>query len=106
MTPQKRVRGIAYIVLLAVFLGYFIVSANNTFGGQKVKTIATNEFVTAVKEDRVTKVTYKIEDSSLEGEFYESSGDKQEKKISKFRSAYVGTDNLDELMAHHADIEF
>ena len=106
MTPQKRVRGIAYIVLLAVFLGYFIVSASGTFGGQKVKTIATNEFVTAVKEDRVTKVTYKIEDSSLEGEFYESSGDKQEKKISKFRSAYVGSDNLDELMAHHADIEF
>ncbi len=106
MTPQKRVRGIAYIVLLAVFLGYFIVSASGTFGGQKVKTIATNEFVTAVKEDRVTKVTYKIEDCSLEGEFYESSGDKQEKKISKFRSAYVGSDNLDELMAHHADIEF
>ncbi len=106
MTPQKRVRGIAYMVLLAAFLAYFIVSANGVFGGQKVKTIATSEFVTAVKEDRVTKVTYKAEDHSLEGEFFASSGDKEEGRRTKFRSAYVGEDNLDELMARHSGIEF
>ncbi|MDO4797441.1 MAG: ATP-dependent zinc metalloprotease FtsH [Coriobacteriales bacterium] len=106
MTPQRRMRGIVYIVLLAAFLAYFIISANGALNGQKVKTIPTSDFVTAVKEDRVKKVTYKVEDRSLEGEFYTSSEDKDAQRATKFRSAYVGEDNLDELMARHSDIEF
>lgn len=106
MTPNNRRRGIAYIAILAAFLVYFIVTASGTIGGRKIKTIPTSEFVTAVKEDRVTKVTYKVEDNSLSGEFFATSGDKKENKKSPFRSAYVGEDHLDELMSRHSDIEF
>ena len=106
MTPQRRRRGAAYIAILAAFLTYFIVTGAGGIGGGRTRTIPTNEFVTSVKEDRVTKVTYKVEDRSLSGEYYPSSKAKKNGNISKFRSAYVGEDNLDELMANHADIEF
>ena len=105
MTPQRRRRGLIYIIILAVFLGYFIMNASN-FLGAKTKTIATNEFVTAVKEDRVREVTYRVEDRSLSGKFYESADAKKNESLSEFRSAYVGEDNLDELMAKHSDVKF
>ena len=105
MTPQRRSRGLIYIIILAVFLGYFIMNASN-FLGAKTKTIATNEFVTAVKEDRVREVTYRVEDRSLSGKFYESADAKKNESLSEFRSAYVGEDNLDELMAKHSDVKF
>jgi cell division protease FtsH len=47
-----------------------------------------------------------VERHALEGKYYATSGDKKEGKLSKFRSAYVGDDNLDELMAMHADVKF
>ena len=106
MTPERRRRGMVYMVIMAAFLVYFVVNAGNMLGGPKVKTIATSEFVTAVKEDRVTEVTYKVENKSLEGKFYASSSDKEQKALSSFRSAYVGEDNLEELMSKHSDIRF
>ena len=105
MTPQRRRRGLIYMLILAVFLGYFIMSAGSLFGA-KTKTIATNEFVTAVKEDRVREVTYRVEDRSLSGKFYENADAKKNESLSDFRSAYVGEDNLDELMAKHSDVKF
>ncbi len=76
------------------------------FQGEKVVTIPTSEFVTSVKEDRVTEVTYKTEDRSLTGKFYANSDAKKAEKLTSFRSAYVGEDNLDELMAKHSNIKF
>ncbi|MBO7674167.1 MAG: AAA family ATPase, partial [Atopobiaceae bacterium] len=73
---------------------------------ERPTTIPTSEFVTAVKEDRVTEVTYKVEGRSLSGKYYASMKDKENKHISSFRSAYVGEDNLDELMAKHSNIKF
>ena len=105
LTPQRRRRGLIYMVILAVFLGYFIMNAGTLFGA-KTKTIATNEFVTAIKEDRVREVTYRVEDRSLSGKFYESSDAKKNESLSDFRSAYVGEDNLEELMAKHSDVKF
>ena len=106
MTPQRRRRGAAYIAILAAFLTYFLVTGTGAIGGGRTRTIPTNEFVTAVKEDRVTKVTYKVEDNSLSGEYYASSKARKNGDKSKFRSAYVGEDNLNELMAKHSDVEF
>ena len=105
-SPIGRSRGIGYIIILTLLLAFLVFRAGNMFQGEKVVTIPTSEFVTAVKEDRVSEVTYKIEDRSLTGKFYANSDDKKAEKKSSFRSAYVGEDNLDELMAKHSNIKF
>ncbi|MEE1158453.1 MAG: ATP-dependent zinc metalloprotease FtsH [Atopobiaceae bacterium] len=106
LSPAGRKRGIGYIILLTVLLAFMIFRAGNMFQGEKVITIPTSEFVTSVKEDRVTEVTYKTEDRSLTGKFYANSDAKKAEKLTSFRSAYVGEDNLDELMAKHSNIKF
>ncbi len=106
LSPAGRKRGIGYIILLTVLLAFMIFRAGNMFQGEKVVTIPTSEFVTSVKEDRVTEVTYKTEDRSLTGKFYANSDAKKAEKLTSFRSAYVGEDNLDELMAKHSNIKF
>ena len=106
MTPQRRRRGMAYMAILVIFLIYFITQRSNLFGQPRIKEIATSDFVTAVKEGRVTEVTYKVENHNLEGKFYESAAAKERGSLSSFTSAYVGEDNLDELMSKHSDIIF
>ena len=106
MTPQRRRRGAGYIVILTALLVFLVINAGKNLGGDRTVTLATNEFVNAVKEDRVVEVTYKIEDRSLKGKYYPSSEDKKAEKTASFRSNYVGEDNLDELMAKHADVKF
>ena len=103
---QRRRRGLVYIVILITFLTYLIMSRGQMFGVEQPDVLATSEFVTAVKEDRVKEVTYKVEDKSLQGKYYKSAGNKAEGKVSGFKSTYVGEDNLDELMARHSDVKF
>ena len=103
--PQRR-RGLIYIVILLSFLTYLIFSRGQGLGDKQVDVLATSEFVTAVKEDRVKEVTYKVEDKSLTGKYYKTSGDKSEGKVGDFKSTYVGEDNLDELMSRHSDVRF
>ncbi len=106
LTPQGRKRGFVYIAILLVFFAYLIISRGQVFGARQPDVLATSEFVTAVKEDRVKEVTYKVENKSLSGKYYKTSGDKEGGKVSEFRSTYVGEDNLDELMARHTDVRF
>ncbi len=70
-------------------------------------TLTTNDFVTAVKEDRVSEVTYKTSDGKLTGGYWTSTelvGKKSSKK--SFVSYYVGADSLQELMADHPKVAF
>ena len=106
MAPPNRRRGIGYMAILLAMLLFLIFQFGRGFGGDKVVTIPTSDFVTAVKEDRVTEVTYKVEDRSLTGKFYANADAKKNESLSSFRSAYVGEDNLDELMAKHSGIKF
>ena len=78
MTPQRRRRGAGYIVILTALLVFLVINAGKNLGGDRTVTLATNEFVNAVKEDRVVEVTYKIEDRSLKGKYYtfDISGDR------------------------------
>ena len=105
MKPNRR-RGIGYIVILAALLGFLVYRTTAGAPGQQTETIATSEFVTAVKEDRVKEVTYKVEDKSLTGKFYANADAKKSETVSQFRSAYAGEDSLDELMSKHSDIRF
>ena len=104
--PPDRRRGVGFITVLLALLLFLVLNAGNMLGRERPKTIATSEFVTAVKEGRVTEVTYKVEGRTLTGKYYATMKDKDAKHVSTFRSAYVGEDNLDELMARHSSIKF
>ncbi len=105
-SQQRRRRGMISMIILLVFMAYFIMQAGPLFGRKQPDVLATNEFVTAVKENRVKEVTYRVEDKSLKGSYYKSSEDKEKGAENDFRSSYVGEDNLDELMSKHADVKF
>lgn len=105
-SPQRRRRGMISMVILIVFMAFFMMQAGPFFGRKQPDVLATNEFVTAVKEDRVKEVTYRVEDKSLRGSYYKTAEDKQKEAVNEFRSSYVGEDNLDELMAKHGDVKF
>ncbi len=106
LTPQRRRRGFVSIIIMLAFLAYLIMSRGAIFGEQQPDVIATSEFVTAVKEDRVIEVTYKVEDKSLKGKYYKDASAKEKNSFNEFRSSYVGEDNLDELMARNSNIKF
>ena len=60
----RRRRGLLYMLLIAAFVAFFVWSSNgqlgpNAEGNGEVEQLATSEFVTAVKEKRVSEVTYK-----------------------------------------------
>lgn len=96
----------ALIVLgLIIFVIYNFVTSFNT--GAKPEVLATNDFVTAVKDERVTSVTYKTSDGSLTGFYYKDQASKGDSsKLTQFTSSYVGSDSLQELMAKHSTIKF
>ena len=107
--PQRSRPGLIYLILGLLLIFYLLTAGRNQVGSNSAE-LATSEFVTAVKEDRVTEVTYKIADGSLVGRYWESK--EAQKKAKKgeegqqFTSTYVGADSLDELMAEHPDIVF
>ncbi len=95
-------------VIIAVIIVYLVVSMlNSNTTAVRVDTLATSEFVTAVKEDRVSEVTYKTEDASLSGTYWPDEDDvDDEDELVEFESVYVGSDSLAELMADHPDVTY
>ena len=72
-----------------------------------VDTLATSDFVTAVKEGRVNTATFKVSDSTLTGTYWKDAGEKDDdSKLVNFQSIYVGADSLAELMAAHPDTTY
>ena len=99
---DPRVNAITAILLLAV-LGYLVFGMGaNPFAAGGVDTLATSDFVAAVKDDRVKDVTFKYADGSLTGTYWANGSDKDSSSAPKsFKSVYVGADSLAELMADH-----
>ncbi len=107
-SPRDRRSLAIYAAIALVMVLYLWHSLRGGFGAQgKVVTLSTNEFVTAVKEDRVEKVDYKTADGKVTGLFWKDGElvGKQE-AAERFESYYVGADSLQELMARHADVTF
>ena len=82
--PYDRRLNIIYIIIGLALVAYM---ARGVVGGLRpddsVTTLTTNDFVTAVKEDRVSEVTYKTSDGKLTGGYWsdkELIGKKKEKK--------------------------
>ncbi len=103
LTPPTKRASIIYTLLFAALVGYLVYSFGGSWFSQNpTDTLATSEFVTAVKDERVTEVTYHTSDGSVEGKYYADGSN----AVTAFKSAYVGADSLDELMEEHSNVRF
>ena len=108
--PEGRPRpaAITSAIVIAIVL-YLIFSAGRggLVGGSTTDALATNEFVTAVRDDRVSSVTYRTEDGSVSGSYWREDAEKgSEDDLTDFTSVYVGADSLAELMADHPSVTY
>ena len=98
--------GFIFVIVLAAHL-FSSPGRGALGGGARVDELATNEFVSAVRDGRVSSVTYKATDGSLSGSYWPSKSDKDGGgEPVDFISSYVGNDSLQELMAKHPDTTF
>ena len=94
------------IIAIVVYLAYSM-GTSLTSRAQTTDVLPTNQFVTAVESGRVKDVSYKVSDGSVTGSYWKSSTDKgDEGKLTDYRSVYVGSDSLAELMAEHPDVTY
>jgi cell division protease FtsH len=99
--PGRRRQAAIVALILVALIAYGVYSAaQGVMGSESTKTLATSDFVAAVKSDEVSEVTYKTSDGSLHGKM-SSDG-----SSTSFVSYYVGSDSLQELMASHPKIKF
>ena len=109
--PEHRrsiVISTAIVVAIVLYL-LFSMGGALTPGGKGPDTLATNEFVTAVKDGRVHDATYKTSDGSVSGTYWHDEKDAEadnEGALVRYTSVYVGTDSLAELMAAHPDVTY
>ena len=108
--PEGRPRSAAITsaVVVAIVLYLIFSAGTGGFGGGKTTdALATNEFVTAVKDDRVGSVSFKTEDGSVSGSYWRDDADRgDEDALVNYTSVYVGEDSLAELMAEHPDVTY
>ncbi len=103
----KNPYGAAIVVVLAIAVYLIFSMGGNPFTSQtEVDTIATNEFVAAVNDGRVKDVTYKTSDGSASGDYWRPGSGKDEDSLVNYKTYYIGSDSLQELMAAHSDVKF
>ena len=105
--PQRSGLISTLVVVAIVAYLFFTMGLNPFTSNTEVDTLATNEFVTAVKDGRISTVTFKTEDGSVTGTYWKSEDDEGDSDaLVQYKTVYVGADSLDELMAKHADVTF
>ena len=107
--PFRRRPIVAYLVITIAMVAYLLHGISGGLRGTegKIKTLSTNEFVTAVKEDRVDDLTYRTENGKVSGTYWASKELVGKKSATtEFESYYVGNDSLQELMAEHPQVKF
>ena len=106
--PYDRRTSFIYAILAIALISYLVYGMRQGLGGKpKAKTISTNEFVTAVKEDRVEDVNFKASNGKVTGGYWSDSelvGKKDREE--RYETYYVGSDSLQELMSRHPKIKF
>ena len=102
--PGDQRRGIVYTLLTLALIGYIVFSFMPGFmsGQAGAAELPTNDIVTAIKEDRVDNLTYRAASGELTGEYWANKQDVgDDSKLVAFKSSYVGSDSLSELMEEH-----
>lgn len=97
-----------YTLIACALIAYIVFTMSGGFSQQgDAVELATNEFVTAVEDDRVNSVTYTVANGDVSGTYWtreDSVGD--DSQLVDFTSTYVGSDALAELMAEHPDTTY
>ena len=108
--PEGRTRSAVFTTAVVVAIILYLVfsgGGGGLSGGRRTDALATNEFVTAVSEDRVESVTYRTDDGSVSGSYWHSEAEREDgAEATNFTSVYVGSDSLAELMAEHPDVTY
>ena len=108
--PKRPRVNWVYLAVAVALIAYIIFNMGGVFGGKpNVTELATSEFVTAVKEDRVQSATFTTANGAVEGKYWTSKSAAKEKSLSKLKSyktSYVGSDSLSELMADHPRVVY
>lgn len=108
--PKRPRVNWVYLAVAVALIAYIIFNMGGVFGGKSnVTELATSEFVTAVKEDRVQSATFTTANGAVEGKYWTSKSAAKEKSLSKLKSyktSYVGSDSLSELMADHPRVVY
>ena len=102
-STRSYVATLAIVLLIVAYL-IFSFGGNPFAGNGQVDTLATNEFVTAVKDGRVDSVTYKTSDASVTGQYTTGSG--KDKTTRAYKSVYIGSDSLAQLMADNPNVTY
>ena len=108
--PEKNSRSTTIttfiVIAIVVYLAYTMGSSMMR-GSASPDTLATSDFVSAVKDNRVDDVTFRTSDGSLTGSYWRVDAEKgNDSQLTEFRSVYVGADSLAELMAEHPDVTY
>ena len=108
--PEKNSRSASIstliIIAIVVYLAYSMGSSVMA-GAPSQDTLATNEFVSALEDDRIDDVTYRTNDGSVTGSYWRQDAEKgNEDQLTGYKSVYVGSDSLAELMAAHPDVTY
>ena len=108
--PEGRTRSAVFTTAVVVAIILYLVfsgGGGGLSGGRRTDALATNEFVTAVSEDRVESVTYRTDDGSVSGSYWRGEAEREDgAEATNFTSVYVGSDSLAELMAEHPDVTY
>ena len=101
--PGNPRLNLVYLLVGIALIAYLIYNMSGSLAsGPKPTELATSEFITAVKEDRVSTATYTVITGNVEGTYWEDAGKVGDASaLTKFKTAYVGSDSLAELMAEH-----
>ena len=100
--------GLIYLAVGLILLSYLFMNMGGSIGkgGAQATELATSDFVSAVKDDRVASAEYTVQDGTVKGQYWTKKSKKDESKLKAFTSTYVGSDSLAELMAAHPDTEY
>lgn len=103
---NKNLRTVLLYLVLLVAAVYFV---TGTFGAAEEPTeLTTSEFLSALDDERISKVTFKANDRVVEGQYYPSEDAVKEgdTALRAFTSTWAGEDSFNELMATNRDVEF
>lgn len=106
--PGRRRINLVYLVIGLACIAYMVFSLNPTImAGDKPDTLATSDMVAAVRENRVSTLTFKASNGEVSGTYWRT-GDEvgNESALTRFKSTYVGPDSLAELMSAHSSIRY
>ena len=104
---KRKRTGLLYALIALVLVAYLVATTQGGIFGPSADTLATSDFVTAVRDNRVDEVTYKTYDGSLHGTYWRDADDiGNDSKLTEFDSSYVGSDSLATFMASHSDVTY